>query len=414
MNCTDVAIVGGGIVGNVLAKGLLEQTDLSVTLLDAENIQDTVNPLHETRVIALAKRTVNALAEMGVPLTQLQQQNPGYIKHIEVTDKGWLGLTDLHSDEFGIDSFGQVVSLSALTKLVVASLPASSKARYTRVAPIKVEHATQSNDSVTLALSNGEALQAKCVVLADGGRSPLANQLGFSRQQTQYNQTAVVFNVHTASKHDFSAFERFTSQGPLAFLPYESEIDNVRSSGNGFSVVWTLNDDNVQSILQSEKGDFLTALQGAFGYRKGAILRASQPVTYPLSLRYTDLLTAHRCVVVGNAAQALHPIAGQGFNLGLRDILGLIEAFKNASDPGQFRILSAYAKSRHADRKTTILLTDTLVRSFSNAHFPLVLARNFSLLGLGALGTAKRAFVQQTTGYGVGHIASTNQSIGNK
>lgn len=431
----DVVIIGGGIVGTVLAKGLAEKVGLSVALIDAADPKQTqesntdFNPFTDTRVIALARRTVAELSSVGLNLEDVAKQHngelPPEIKHIEVSDKGHVGLLNLNSDDYHIDAFGQVVSLSALTRLAV-----NASSAYQYIAPAKVETVTQRKDAVNVALDNGETLTAKLLVLADGGRSGLAQQVGIAKTESDYKQTAIVFNLHAQSPHQNKAYERFTQNGPLAFLPFDSEIEGVKARGNGFSVVWTVEKEAAKSLMTLTKTEFVKALQNAFGYRQGKILRVSELASYPLMLVKSESLTSHRTVVVGNAAQALHPIAGQGFNLGLRDLSTLIDVLSASSsahnsqqnaadkredncesqavpeylperfDAGAFDVLQRYANERKQDRNNTITLTDTLVRTFSNQYFPTVIGRNVSLLALSMMPQAKKAFVKHTTGYG--------------
>lgn len=398
MKQADVLIVGGGIVGSVLAKGLCELTSLSVVLVDAQarNNHQSINPSEDKRVIALAKRTVNELNAMGVPLKALAERNPGKIEHIEVSDKGWLGMTLLDCSTFNLDSFGQVVALSALTQQVEAQTPHD---RVTHLASASVAKITRTADDAHVTLSTGDTWQTKLVVLADGGHSPLAEQVGIQRQSESYHQVAIVANVHTQEPHNNCAYERFTAHGPLAFLPFDSAIAGKKAQGNGFSVVWTVAPETASTLLSLPKAQFMAQLQQSFGYRQGVITSVSDLVSYPLALSYTDSVYSHRSVVVGNAAQTLHPIAGQGFNLALRDIVTLVNLLKDSQDPGEFATLREYGKLRDADRSRTIKLTDTLVRTFSNSYFPLVLARNCGLLALNMVPDIKRAFVKQTTGF---------------
>lgn len=413
MKSVDVVIVGGGIVGTVLAKGLSEQVGLQVTLIDAAdpNItapqQHSFNPFTDTRVIALARRTINELAQLGIDVNNLSKllhgEPPPDIKHIEVSDKGHIGLVDLYCDDYCIDAFGQVVSLSALTHLA-----ASIGKGYDTIAPASVLNVLQCKEHTQVMLNNDEVIQTKLLILADGGRSPLASQVGITKTTSPYAQTAIVFNVHTQQPHGNNAYERFTESGPLAFLPFDSEIDGVKATANGFSVVWTVNTDDATHLLALDDAAFIDALQSVFGYRQGKVLRVSERASYPLVLTCANEVAVHRSVVVGNAAQALHPIAGQGFNLGLRDIITLIDVLKNEKasandnqfDAGAFSVTHRYAKQRKLDRDKTIRLTDTLVRTFSNGYLPMVIGRNMALLTLGMLPNAQRAFVKQTTGYG--------------
>jgi 2-octaprenyl-6-methoxyphenol hydroxylase len=408
----DVVVVGGGIVGTVLAKGLSEQAGLKVTLVDAADPKDVdtqkgnFNPFTDTRVIALARRTVNELAQLGIDVDSLSKQlhgeAPPNIHHIEVSDKGHIGLVDLHCNDYYIDAFGQVVSLGALTHLA-----ANMGNHYDTIAPASVHTVSRFQHHTEVLLENGEVLQTKLLVLADGGRSALADQVGITKDTVTYQQTAVVFNVHTQLPHNNKAYERFTESGPLAFLPFDSQINAVKATANGFSVVWTVSAEDAAHLLSLGETEFADKLQAAFGYRQGKILRISEKASYPLALTRADQVAVHRSVVVGNAAQALHPIAGQGFNLGLRDIITLVDVLKDAKrrvhggqiDAGAFAITNAYAAMRQSDRDKTIRLTDTLVRTFSNGYLPTVIGRNMALLTLNMLPNAKKAFVRQTTGY---------------
>lgn len=398
MKQSDIVIVGGGIVGTVLAKGLSQLTGFSVALIDAQDSaqSDGINPREDKRVIALAKRTVNELTAMGVPLHNLAQQNPGKIEHIEVSDKGWLGMTELHCNDYHLDAFGQVVSLSALAALVEQHTHSDG---ITHIAPASVSAIERTAIGAKVTLNSGECWHAKLVIMADGGQSPLIEQVGIHRTQTPYDQVAVVANVHTQLPHNNKAYERFTPNGPLAFLPFDSSINGVTAKGNGFSVVWTVSPDKAKALLSLSDKPFLAQLQNDFGFRQGAITLVSDRVSYPLSLRVTDNVYSHRTVVVGNAAQTLHPIAGQGFNLALRDIVTLVSHLTQCDDPGDYATLRQYGQSRQQDRDNTIALTDTLVRTFSNSHFPLVLARNAALLALNMVPSLKRRFVKQTTGF---------------
>jgi 2-octaprenyl-6-methoxyphenol hydroxylase len=371
-------------------------------------------------VIALARRTVEELSHMGLNLDDVAKQHngelPPQIKHIEVSDKGHLGLLNLQSSDYHIDAFGQVVSLSALTRLA-----AGATSSYQYIAPAKVTNVKQQSNFVEVQLDNGQLLTTKLLVLADGGRSGLADQVGISKTVNDYHQTAIVFNVHTQLPHENRAYERFTQNGPLAFLPFDSEIDDIKASGNGFSVVWTVDTDAAKSLMALNQRAFIKALQEGFGYRQGKVLRVSELASYPLALTKAQQVASHRTVVVGNAAQALHPIAGQGFNLGLRDLSTLVSVLQASAekhgehnsyeeksdtiasanfDAGAFSITQHYANSRKNDRDNTIALTDTLVRAFSNQYFPTVIGRNVSLLALSMMPQAKKAFVKHTTGYG--------------
>ena len=395
MDTKDVVIVGGGVVGSVLAAGLLAKTPFNVTLIDAHNPSDTAPaPGFDNRVIALSRRTVNELAGLGI---ELAPASPEPIKHIQVTDKGAAGFCELTAADYNESAFGQVVSLSALGELLPSFL---NSPRFTHVAPDTVSTLTQHQNKVSLALASGDQISGALCVLADGGRSGLSEQAGFTRIQSPYGQSAIICNVQTSEPHAGKAFERFTEQGPLAFLPFQADFGDQTLKGHGFSVVWTVASEQLEYLMSLSDTRFINALQQAFGYRQGRITQVGPRDAYPLILNTTQELITHRCVVVGNSAQTLHPIAGQGFNLGLRDVIGLINSTLDTEDPGAYAVLDGYRRGREGDRRATVKLTDTLVRTFSNRYFPLQAGRNLGLLTLDLVPALSQEFVRLTTGYG--------------
>ncbi|MCW8091579.1 2-octaprenyl-6-methoxyphenyl hydroxylase [Alteromonas sp. ASW11-130] len=389
MTDTDIVIIGGGIAGLTVAKGIVEQTDFSVTLIDSKLEANMRRPVDfDARVIALAKRSVEEIRRWGVTLPESVA-----IKHIEVSDKGAAGLCELSADKFGLTEFGEVVALQRLGEALFSSLQTSRLKRITT----SVENISVSQNNHQLHLANKSSLNCKLVIIADGGRSSVSQSLGFSYQQTAYQQTAIICNVKMSERHENKAFERFTANGPLAFLPFTSSPQE--NTKNEYSVVWTIAKDQADRLLNLSDGHFIQQLQKAFGYRKGRILTVGKKDAFPLALRHADRLIQHRSVVVGNAAQTLHPIAGQGFNLGVRDAVSLVDALKPVADPGAFDALNIYQQTRKADRSNTIGLTDSLVTLFSTSLAPLRIARNIGLLGMNVSHSVQSQFVKQTTGF---------------
>ena len=391
MSNTDVLIVGGGTVGVTLARGLLSQTGLSVTLIDAQPFEpDGSHTGFDARVIALARRSVQALNAYGI---EFGDADTAPISAIQVSDQGNAGLCELTAAYMHLSAFGEVVSLATLGKKLHNGLEHS---RFSHVAPAQVENISQNNESVTVTLDNGNSLSARLLILADGGRSGIAQEAGFELSTEDYQQTALVFNARTSKPHNGKAYERFTPGGPLAFLPFST----TEHPGYGYSVVWAVPTDQAPAMMQLTEKQFCRELQQAFGYRQGVILQVSERHSFPLTLRSLDNVCKHRVAVVGNAAQTLHPIAGQGLNLGLRDVITLVDTLKDSADPGAFNVLRAYSTSRQSDRRSVIGLTDMLVRAFSNAYPIVKTARNLALIAMNNSASAKQAFVRQTTGYG--------------
>ncbi len=392
----DITIIGGGVVGNLLALQLSQRTPWRVALVEAQAYQQGAHPGFDSRVIALSAQSVAILGACQVPLSSLLQAP---IKHIQVSDqRGW-GLCELDAERFGLDAFGQVVSLQQLGETLHAQV---RKTAVSCIMPAVATHIEQQQDYVQLAVDTGASWRTKLLVLADGGRSSLAPSLGFVVQQTPYTQVALTFNLTTTQAHQGRAYERFTPHGPLAFLPFAHRQDSGRSAAHSYSVVWCVASEDSAHLLSLPDHAFVAALQKAFGWRQGSIEHLGERHAYPLQLQQLDRCYQHRVVAVGNAAQTLHPIAGQGFNLGLRDVTELVECLRTVPDPGAFPVLRHYAQTRHTDKARTVWLTDGLLRLFSTTNRPLQWARNLGLSVLAASPAAQQAFVTQTTGYGQG------------
>ncbi len=229
---------------------------------------------------------------------------------------------------------------------------------------------------------------------ADGSRSAIATQCGVELRSEPYGQVAVIANVSTAGAHNGRAFERFTEHGPLAMLP----MSNGRCS-----LVWCHAQDRADEVLSWSDERFSSELQKAFGWRLGRITQAGKRVAYPLALTTASQTVSHRVALVGNAAQTLHPIAGQGFNLGLRDVMSLAEllaqTWSEQQDCGAYSVLSHYQKRRQADKAATIGVTDGLVHLFANRWAPLVAGRNLGLMAMELFIPARDVLAQRTLGW---------------
>lgn len=388
----DIAILGGGVVGSVLATLLMQRTTHRVAVIDhALFSDDKRHPGFDARVIALAKNTVDVLAQAGIAV---ESASGLPIEHIQVSEQGHLGLCELHANDYRIESFGHVVALNQLGVTLQSEL---THERLTWIAPAVVSDIKRDTSSVTLHTQDGQTINAKLIVIADGGRSPWAETLGFEQHQDDYGQTAIICNVETSEPHNNWAYERFTPNGPLAFLPFDGGEEGSKT--HGYSVVWTLEHARAKQLVSASDREFIQALQATFGYRQGMITKLGARVHYPLALQTKAQLHTHRAVVVGNAAQTLHPIAGQGFNLGLRDVAELASVLSNKTDPGETTALREYAEHRLPDRQRTVTLTDGLVRLFSNETVPLLMARNVGLTAMAHLPSMKRLFVKQSMGF---------------
>ena len=395
----DVAIIGGGMVGVTLALMLArELPQLQVVLVEGQRFPalDLTQPLPYTagfdaRNTALSRRTVQAFAELG--LWQQLQPHATPIHQIHISDRGHFGLSRLRAEEEQVESFGQVMENAWLGVVLLAALKQCPSV--TVCDGVSVSALQTLAEGATLSLQRGDdaptRLRAPLVIAADGTQSRSREWLGLGARWHDYGQTALVTTVATSLPHEHVAFERFTSDGPIALLPLPDAKDQAAQTRR--SLVWALKTDEAERVLALSDEDFLQEFQRAFGRRAGRITRVGQRHAYPLQLMVAHQQAVPRAVILGNAAHSLHPVAGQGFNLCLRDVLVLVdtlrEACKAGTDIGDAALLRAYEAKRIADQQQIIRFSDSLVRGFSNANPLLQLARNIGLLGFDLLPGAK-------------------------
>ncbi|MFA1646414.1 MAG: 2-octaprenyl-6-methoxyphenyl hydroxylase, partial [Enterobacteriaceae bacterium] len=342
----SVIIVGGGMTGATLALAIsrLTQGQLPVHLIEAVAPQRNDHPGFDARAIAIAQGTCQHLARIGI--WQAIADCATAIKTVHVSDRGHAGFVTLEAQDYRIDALGQVVELHDVGLRLFRLLKEAPGV--TLHCPARVTHFTRSEDQVSVTLDDGSSLTGELLVAADGSRSALGQQCGIQWQQQPYHQLAVIANVATAVAHQGRAFERFTEYGPLAMLP----MSEGRSS-----LVWSHPLEKADEIKGWSDERFRNELQQAFGWRLGRITHVGQRAHYPLALTTASQAISHRVALVGNAAQTLHPIAGQGFNLGLRDVMTLAEtlaqAFFGQEDCGAYPLLCQYQHRRQRDKEAT-------------------------------------------------------------
>ena len=389
-NDYDLIIVGAGLAGNCLALAL-KDVGLKTVIVEAASREQLRNSPAGDRALALAAGTVELLDSLGAWAGIAEKATA--IKHIHVSDRGHFGKTRLSASEQGVDALGYVIAARDIEEHLACLVEQTdTRCLYeTRVAGLM-----SGNDAINVSLKQGNEslnLTAQLLVGADGGQSTVRKLLDIPQQVVEYGQTALVTTVQSSLPHRNTAYERFTGQGPLALLPV---------SGKHLAVVWTRSHEQAEALMAGGEREFMAELQACFGYRLGALKLVAPRRAFPLSLIRAEKMVSGRVVIVGNAVHQLHPVAGQGFNLGIRDVSKLAEMLiqqtHRQSDLGATELLNDYAKQRQYDHSKTISFTDKVVRIFSNDWLPVAALRNTGLTMLDHLPFAKQILARHAMG----------------
>lgn len=389
----DMAIVGGGLVGASLALALAP-LGLRIALLEAvPPAAGEQHPSFDERTTALANGTVRAFRTLRV--WEAMEREAAPIRRIHVSDQGRFGSARVDAVDQGLEALGYVAPNRAIGAALWQGLAQAPDVE--TIAPARVTGSELAGDVRVVRFDAGDEsreLAAKLVVAADGMRSLLREQSGIGVERIEYGQTAITAVLVAQRFHDYVAYERFTDAGPIAILP----LTDARCG-----MVWTVPPVEVERLLALSDEDFLHEFQRAFGFRLGRFLRIGRRATYPLVLSQAERHSAARLAVVGNAAQGLHPIAGQGFNLGLRDAMSLAEVIadrrlEGVTDPGTPGLLEDYAQWRATDRRRIVQFTDGLVRVFTTPLGAVRSLRSLGLLAFDVLPPAKSALARLSVG----------------
>lgn len=382
----DVVIIGGGPVGMALSLAL-RQTKISSILLEARGIPEKDE---DPRPLALSYGSHLILERLGVwrNLARITA-----IKTIHISNRGVFGRAVLTSSDAEVPALGFVVNYHDLFCTMHQQLLAN-KSNYIAGAAVTGLETTKNLGKVFFTYQNEERdINAKLIVLADGGK--LVKQIpDLTYEIHDYQQWAIVANIQATQQQTGIAFERFTSEGPVALLP----------NADDFALVWTVSPSLVKEITAMDDSTFLTRLHQHFGDRLGKFVRAGKRSAFPLSLKYAPITTAQRVALIGNAAQTLHPVAGQGFNLGLRDAYELageiINAPSQAKDIGSAAMLRNYSQNRKIDSSASRVFTDSLIKIFSNNNGLLQQACGLGLSTLDCIPSLKH-FVARRMIFGI-------------
>ncbi|MAD76147.1 MAG: 2-octaprenyl-6-methoxyphenyl hydroxylase [Rheinheimera sp.] len=394
----DLVIAGGGMAGSLLAWCLSQAwPDWRIAIIERQaKAQNSIPASFDSRSIALAAGSITLLQRWGLWPDLAANACP--LEHIWVSDRGHFGKTRLSATEYQQAALGQVLEVEHLGNLLDQKLAQQSNITFFQ--PDVISSVSPTPDSQQIQLNSGAALSAKLLVIAEGGLSQTRQLAGFSVSSDDYQQTAIIANLALAQSHQHTAFERFTEHGPIALLPL---------TGQRYSLVWTVDRNAATDLLALDDAAFTAAIQQAFGYRAGIFKSTGARAQYPLTLRRPDDIVRHRSALLGNSLHNLHPIAGQGFNLAIRDIQALMLALADSSDagadpaaadPGAYRVLRQYQQLREQDIKRVVWFTDALVRGFSNNSRLVALARNAGLAAMLLCDPLKRPLAMQAMGQG--------------
>lgn len=395
----DLIIVGGGMVGASLACAL-KGSKFRIALIEAVPFDHELQPSYDARAIVLSYGTRRIFEGLG--LWPAIVPNATAIRHIHISERGGFGITRLDAAAHGLPALGYVVEGRALGRVLgkaLAGIPNLNLICPAQLKSFSILGSTLDQAAeVTIETAQGlTTLQARLVVGADGGRSALRELAGIAADTVDYQQNAVITTVTPALPHQGVAYERFTDTGPLALLPLSEQRCGL---------VWTVPREQLGEVLALDDQAFMAGLQDRFGGRLGKFRRVGARRAYPLVLVRAREQVRPRLALIGNAAHALHPVAGQGFNLGLRDVAALAEVLSEAAhsgrDPGDLTVLQRYQRWRSRDQSEIIAFTDRLSRLFSNGFGPLVLARNLGLLALDLATPVKQVFSRRAMGLSAG------------
>ncbi len=359
MTSADIAIVGGGLVG-LSAALALQDSDRPIKVLESSLLQQQESTGLNARSIALSWASIQIFKALGLSQEIKKQASP--IKNIHISSRGRWGVTRLQASEYELEAMGYVIESQKLAAILLDRVQQSKSISLETGAEFEsLEYAEQ----VQLQYKRDEKrrkLSANLVIIADGAQSKARSSLGIEHRMIDYQQAAIITNVEVSRPVSGAAYERFTDDGPLAMLPL---------GGSRYACVWTHNPQSSEHFMQLDEQQFAESLQQSFGFRLGFIERVGQRYCFPLHRTEALELTKDRCLLLGNAANTLHPVAGQGFNLALRDVASLSHLLENRAtrsldELSITQLLDEYRTLRKAEQRSVVGLGDGLVSLFSN------------------------------------------------
>jgi 2-octaprenyl-6-methoxyphenol hydroxylase len=387
----DLLIVGGGLVGASLAIAL-HGHGLRVGLVEARPLGDPGQPSYDDRALALSYGSRRILESIQLWPQLAEQVAP--IRQIHISDQGHFGCARITAEQEQVPALGYVIPARQLGRVLWQQLHQCHDV--TLLTPAQVTSVQHTPDQVQVTLQQGDqesSLTTRLLVAADGSNSRLREQLQIPATGWDYQQIAVVASITPGRPHADTAYQRFTPSGPVALLPQQA---------GHCTLIWTLHPEQHEQVLQYNDAQFCAAFQRQFGYRLGVLQRVGKRHSYPLRLCRAQQIVAQRTAIIGNAAHTLHPIAGQGLNLGLRDLSTLVDSVLAAQragrDIGAADCLGQYQSVCQREHQRMAQATDGLVRLFTSPLRSLQWARNIGLLAFDHLPPMKHALARAAMG----------------
>jgi len=396
----DIVIAGGGLCGASLACALVK-SGKRILVVESVAFDSDLQPAYDERTVALTYSSRCVFSALGV-WEQIEEAGAQPIHDINVSSRGGFGQTHLSCHDAGTNALGYVIPVRNIGRVLLETLGQSKETEF--LCPASVVNARVGQDCCAIEIAHGaETLRvtAELLAVADGGRSMLAEKLGYIVQKKPYEQAAILSVIRSDQPHQGRAYERFLDDGPVALLPHRIDQRAGRSSvaGSHFAMVWTTRNTEVNRRLTLADREFVDLLQSMFGDRAGSFSDASPRKSYPLSRIRVDCPALKGSVLLGNAAHTVHPVAGQGFNLGLRDVACLVHLISESGLVlGSTEMAREYVRLRRRDSRAVEGFTHTLIRAFSNSAAPVSWLRNAGLLAIEHFPPAKRILLKATMG----------------
>jgi len=398
-------MVGASLVAALKNYTGENHADKKIAVVEAHKFNSSSQPSFDDRSIALSYGSRRIWEAMG--LWEKLEPEIEAIKSIHVSDKGHFGAARISHTEEKVEALGYVVENRVMGKILINEVVSLKHVDWFCPATIETLEQTAEQVSIKIKTAQGEKkLQTQLLIAADGVQSVTRELAGLKIKREEYNQSAIIANVKTDQKHNGVAYERFTDSGPIAFLPMTE---------NRYSIVWTSEQKDTPRIMKLSDSDFINELQNRFGFRAGNIEKTGERFSYPLAYTETEQLTKGRVVIIGNAAHALHPVSGQGYNLALRDVAELAELIIENKDPeknlGHALLLAEYHAKRLKDMQRVYRITDSMVKVFSNNNVALGHLRASALIALDLISPLRSLIARQSMGL-LGRMNKLQRRVG--